>query len=60
MVNGVFAEEAVTLCKNLLIKKKYMTLNDTWVLVKKIVVGILVFLVPLFIIAAILWFIQKI
>ena len=36
-----------------------MTLDDIWILVKKIVVGILVFLVPLFIIAAILWFIQN-
>ena len=37
-----------------------MTLFDIWTLVKKIAVGILIFLVPLFIIAAILWFIQKI
>ena len=36
-----------------------MTLFDIWTLVKKIAVGILIFLVPLFIIAAILWFIQN-
>ena len=36
-----------------------MTLDDIWTLVKKIVVGILIFLVPLFIIVAILWFIQN-
>jgi len=36
-----------------------MTLDDIWILVKKIVVGILIFLVPLFIIASILWLIQN-
>lgn len=36
-----------------------MTLSDIWTLTKKIVVGILIFLVPLFIIAAILWLIQN-
>lgn len=40
-------------------KTYYMTLHDTWTIVKKIVVGILVFLVPLIIIAAILWLIQN-
>jgi len=37
-----------------------MTLDDIWILVKKIVVGILVFVVPLLIIAGILWIIQNI
>jgi len=36
-----------------------MTLDDIWILVKKIVVGILIFLVPLFIITSILWLIQN-
>ncbi len=36
-----------------------MILDDIWILVKKIAVGIMIFLVPLFIIAAILWFIQN-
>ncbi len=36
-----------------------MTLNDVWLLVKKILVGILIFLVPLAVIAIILWLIQK-
>jgi len=41
------------------VKINAMTLDDVWTLAKKIAVGVLIFLVPLFIIAAILWFIQN-
>jgi len=36
-----------------------MTVEDFWLLVKKISVGILIVLIPLFIIATILWLIQN-
>lgn len=36
-----------------------MTISDVWLLIKKIVVGILVFVGPLLIIAILLWFIQR-
>jgi hypothetical protein len=36
-----------------------MMLNDVWLLIKKIVAGILIFVIPLAVIALMLWFIQK-
>lgn len=35
-----------------------MLLQDLWLLIKKIAVGVLVFMIPLAIIAGILWLIQ--
>lgn len=36
-----------------------MTLNDVWILIKKIIAGILIFVIPLLVIGLILWWIQK-
>lgn len=35
-----------------------MTLSDVFLLIKKILVGIIIFLIPFFVIAGVLWLVQ--